>query len=113
MIWSVPTQTPTTTTRENIGASSMMLWITPGTPTHSKMTGCLGSTPSRSARRNACHQPNGSLLSFSVVPTASSSTSGMPFTWPLASAAVCGESSAGSTTTSAPHALASARRPAE
>ena len=40
--WSGPTQTPTTTTRENSGAPSMMLSITPGTPTHSKITGCLG-----------------------------------------------------------------------
>jgi len=36
---SSPMHTPTTTTREFNGAAPMMPSITPGTPTHSKITG--------------------------------------------------------------------------
>ncbi len=43
--------TPTTTTRENNGAVAMIWSITPGTPTHSKITGLLGLAPSASAAR--------------------------------------------------------------
>src|SRR4051812_13594339 len=42
---SAPMHTPTTTTRENIGAPVMMSSITPGTPTHSKITGGFGLAP--------------------------------------------------------------------
>ena len=62
VIWSGPTHTPTTTTRENSGAPSMMLSITPGTPTHSNITGCLGLAPSASPSRHACHHPTGQAL---------------------------------------------------
>ena len=56
-------QTPTTTTRENSGALVMMPSMMPGTPTHSKMTGCLGfAAPAASAARQRCHQGSRSLL---------------------------------------------------
>ena len=44
-------QTPTTTTREYSGALAMMPSRIPGTPTHSKTTGCFGFAPSVSATR--------------------------------------------------------------
>ena len=91
----------------------MMLSITPGTPTHSKITGYFGVAPSVSPSRHMCHQPTGSRSSFSLVSTASSSAAGMSFRCPRRSTAVNGELTAGSITTSAPHAVASARRPGE
>ena len=85
-------QTPTTTTRENSGAPSMISSITPGTPTHSKITGCFGvAAPSLSARRHACHQPTGRRRSFSTEPTASSSAEGRSVRCPRPGAAVYGD----------------------
>ena len=110
---SWPTHTPTTTTRDSSGALSTIDSITPGTPTHSKITGCLGPAPSFSAARQTCHQSIGSRPSFSRVPTASSSAEERSGRCPLSPAAVYGESCCGSTTTSAPHARASSRRPDE
>ena len=105
--------TPTTTTRENSGALAMISSITPGTPTHSKITGFFGPAPSRSAVRQTWCQGTGARRSLSMVARASSSAAGTVFRWPESPAAPYGESAAGSTTTSAPQAVASARRPAE
>ena len=69
-------QTPTTTTRENSGAPATISSITPGTPTHSKITGAFGPAPSRSAVRQTWCHGTGARVSFSIVPTASSSASG-------------------------------------
>ena len=50
---SVSMHTPTTTMRAPAGAPSMICWITPGTPTHSKMTAgrCFGPLPNSCAYR--------------------------------------------------------------
>jgi hypothetical protein len=75
-IWSLPMQTPTTTTRENSGAPAMIPSITSGTPTHSKITGLFGFAPSISATRQTGSHGTGSRLSFSITPPARSSAAG-------------------------------------
>ena len=87
----------------------------PGTPTHSKITGCFGAGAERLGRAaTACHQPTGQALELlHACRRASSSADGTSSRWPRPAAAVNGESCAGSITTSAPHAVASARRPGE
>ena len=42
---SVSMQTPTTTIRASAGAPSIIVWITPGTPTHSNSTEGRGRGP--------------------------------------------------------------------
>ena len=66
--------TPTTTTREKSGAPAMISSITPGTPTHSKITGLFGSSrrAPRPRARRATTAP-AARCSFSIVPTPSSS----------------------------------------
>ena len=61
--------TPTTTTRENSGAPVMIWSMTPGTPTHSKTTGCFGvAAPTASAAcQTRCHGTSGMRRSFSIV----------------------------------------------
>ena len=68
--------TPVTTTRDSSGAPSMMLSITPGRPTHSKITGRLGPAPSASPSRQICHHPIGRRSSFSRVSSAMSRAAG-------------------------------------
>ena len=45
-IRSVSMQTPTITIRADAGAPSMICWMTPGTPTHSKITAGRSFGPS-------------------------------------------------------------------
>ena len=105
-------QTPTTTTRDQIGALVITWLIIPGTPTHSKTTGALGPSPAASAARKTFHHGSiGTDRSFSVVPTASSSRPSAVTN--RSENTSYGDSAAGSTTTSAPIAVASARRPGE
>src|SRR4051812_38010110 len=83
-------QTPTTTIRAPAGAAVMILSITPGTPTHSKMTAGRSGGPgsqggSGGASEGSLHAATSPQLSY-------------------------GDFSAGSTTTSAPSARASSRR---
>jgi hypothetical protein len=107
--------TPTTTTRENSGASAITRSIMPGTPTHSNTTGAFGAAlPSRSAVRQTWRQStSGTLRSRSTELTARSSADVAVVRCPWSGAEANGDSCVGSTTTSAPQALASARRPGE
>ena len=92
----------------------MISSITPGTPTHSNTTGLFGvvAPTASAARQTVCHGI-GSRCSFSIAPTAASSAAGSAVMCPCCSADPNGDSAAGSTTTSAPQLVASARRPAE
>src|SRR6187401_946506 len=104
--------TPTTTTREAIGACETTDSIMPGTPTHSKTTGPDGvAAPSASAARKTCRQP-GTRRSRSIEPTAIRNRSGAEVTC-RDPATAYGESWCGSTTTCAPQREASSRRPGE
>src|SRR5690349_7062261 len=83
-------QTPTTMTRAAGGADVMIFWITPGTPTHSKIAAGRSGGPgshggSGGADAGSLHVATSFQLSY-------------------------GDFSAGSTTTSAPSATASSRR---
>ena len=80
-------------------------------PTHSKTTGAFGIvTPTFSRARHVCHHGTGSRAIVSIPSTAAPSAAGAVVRWPV-DAAVVRRVLAGSTTTSAPQAVASARRP--
>src|SRR5579884_3844485 len=106
--------TPATTTREPIGAVVMMDSMTPGTPTHSKMTGRLGRvTPTVSRRRRVASQGTGSWRSFFMPARPARAPAVIEVAYPRPDRAANGEPSPGSTTVSAPQVLASARRRGE
>ena len=89
-MWSRSMQTPTTTMRAWRGAPSIILSITPGTPTHSKNTPGRRAGPSMNGIGGASAPRLAASLQLSY-----------------------GEVVAGSTTTSAPIFAASARRAGE
>ena len=110
-------QTPTTTTFVASGAPVMTWSSRPGTPTHSNTTGCLGVVrPASSARSQIrVHGISGIARSFSMLETPSSKRSVAFSMWPVRRvlSASHGDRCAGSTTMSAPIAVASARRPGD
>ncbi|MNN48013.1 hypothetical protein D3C81_1624630 [compost metagenome] len=102
--------TPTPTIRENKGAPSIICCKTPGTPTHSKITGRFGKAPNLSIMRHPCHQGKRVACNLSNSPMpiliASETLPSKPNSFQLAN----GDVSFGSTTISAPHCSASLRR---
>ena len=110
---SWPTHTPTTTTRDSSGALSTIDSITPGTPTHSKITGCFGPGAELLGRAPdvppADRQPTQLLARADRELERGGEVGQVPA---LARRGVRGVL-LGSTTTSAPHARASSRRPGE